>query len=84
MNNKHVFAISLIIVLSTAFFLVKNHLKYSSATKHETELWVAIQDVDCNRLSVETTSDEAWTQLIQLNTNARSLKRNISITHRQV
>lgn len=69
MNKKLVFAVSLIIVVSAAVFLVWNHLAYASATKHETDRWAVIQDVDGNLLSVETTSDEAWTQLVQLNAN---------------
>ncbi len=69
MNNKLVFAVSLIIVVSAAIFLVWNHLAYSSATKHETDRWAVIQDVDGNVLSVETTSDDVWTQLVQLNGN---------------
>ncbi|RLI35762.1 hypothetical protein DRO66_06875 [Candidatus Bathyarchaeota archaeon] len=53
----------------TAIFLVWNRLEYSSATKHETNRWVAIQDVDGFLLLVETTSGEIWSQLFQLNAN---------------
>jgi hypothetical protein len=69
MNKKIAFAVALIIVLSAAIFLVWTNLEYSSATKHETNRWAVIQDVDNNVLSVETTNDEIWTQLVQLNAN---------------
>ncbi len=37
--------------------------------KHETDRWAVIQDVNGNRIAVETTDDNVWTQLVQLNQN---------------
>lgn len=41
----------------------------STALKHETNRWAVIEDVNGNRMAVETTNDNVWTQLVQLNEN---------------
>lgn len=41
----------------------------STALKHEPNRWAVIEDVNGNRMAVETTNDNVWTQLVQLNEN---------------
>jgi bifunctional pyridoxal-dependent enzyme with beta-cystathionase and maltose regulon repressor activities len=49
--------------------LLWNYFDQLSALKHETDRWVVIQDVNGDRIAVETTSDTIWEQLVQLHEN---------------
>ena len=69
MKTKFLYVLPIIIIVFAGVFLYWNHLDYNSATKHETDRWAVIRDVDGNVLAVETTSEDVWTQLVQLNQN---------------
>jgi ribosomal protein L18 len=42
-------------------------------SRHETTRWALIEDSNSDHLAVETTSDEVWSQLLQLNQNGSRL-----------
>ena len=70
MKRWHILAaviIALVIVLSTAIGM--RYFDSLSATKHETDRWAAIEDVDGNRMAVEPTNDPTWSELVRLNQN---------------
>jgi hypothetical protein len=69
MKTKLLYITPIIIIVFISVLLYWNHLEYVSATKHETDRWAVIRDVDGNVLAVETTSEDVWTQLAQLNQN---------------
>ena len=46
-----------------------NHLDYLNQVKHETDRWAVIEDVNRDRIAVEPTSDNIWSELMQLNQN---------------
>jgi len=40
-----------------------------NAVKHDANRWAVIEDVNGDRLAVETTNEQVWAELIQLNQN---------------
>ena len=40
---------------------------------HDTERWAAIEDVNGDRMAVETTSDAVWGELVQMNQDGKGL-----------
>jgi hypothetical protein len=69
MKTKLLYITPITIIVFVSVLLYWNHLEYVNATKHETDRWAVIRDVDRNVLAVETTSEDVWTQLVQLNQN---------------
>jgi FPC/CPF motif-containing protein YcgG len=73
MKQKLRIAVFVIAITSVAIWLVWNHMEYSSATKHDTDRWAVIQDVDGSMLAIETTNDTVWNQLVQLHQNGTEM-----------
>ncbi len=69
MKTKPVLAALLLVVVSSALIVVWTHLEYSSATRHDTDRWAVLQDVEGTLLAVEPTSDAVWHQLVALHAN---------------
>jgi len=70
MKRWHIVA-TVIIVLATVLSAVMGMRYFDSlsAIKHETGRWVVIEDIDGNRMAVEPTNDQIWSELVQLNQN---------------
>jgi len=65
-------AVALLITVAVAALSVTiwtRHLEELSALKHDTDRWAVIQDVNGDRMAVEPTSGEVWSQLVQLSQN---------------
>lgn len=58
-----------LIAVAISGILLWNYFGYLDETRHETNRWAVIQDVNGDRMAVEPTSDEAWNQLLELNRN---------------
>ena len=72
MNKLIVYVVVALIALSAAGHLVwrhVNYLDYLNEVVHETERWGVIEDINGDHLSIETTSDETWNQLVNLHQN---------------
>lgn len=71
MKKMHAAIVFLILVPVVALGLIAwtRYLEELSALKHDTDRWAAIQDVRGDRIAVETTSDEVWSQLVQMSQN---------------
>ncbi|RLI44705.1 hypothetical protein DRO69_06755 [Candidatus Bathyarchaeota archaeon] len=61
-------ALTMIIGLSGAVIWM-NQIGKSNPLKHDTDRWAVIEDINRDRIAVETVSDEVWSQLTQLNQN---------------
>jgi len=46
-----------------------NYMEEPDSPKHETDRWAVIEDVNGDKIAVETVSDEVWSELVQLNQN---------------
>jgi len=69
MKRLLVAAVLLIVVAVSLGTVVWLNYVQNVALKHETDRWAVIEDVEGNRIAVETTDDNVWTQLVQLNQN---------------
>lgn len=61
--------VALLVVVSSALVLTWTHLEYSSATRHDSDRWAVLQDVEGTLLAVEPTSDGVWHHLVALHAN---------------
>ena len=69
MRNKLIAVIALVAVVAIASFFVwnyLNHLDYLKEIVHETDRWAVIRDSKGDYIAVESTSDDAWNQLVEL------------------
>jgi len=70
MKTKPVLAaLLLVVVVAATIVLVWTRLEYSSATRHDTDRWAVLQDVEGTLLAVEPTRDAVWHQLVALHAN---------------
>ena len=69
MRRLYVGVVAAAMVIIIAGVLVWNYFDQLSALKHETDRWAVIQDVNGDRIAVETTSDTIWEQLVRLQEN---------------
>lgn len=68
-----VLAIAAAAVLVGSILVMISLLWESNALKHETDRWAVIQDVNSDRVAVETASDEVWSDLVQMRQNGSKL-----------
>lgn len=73
MKQRLRIAVLVIIFASVAIVLIWNHMEYSSATKHDTNHWAVIQDVDGSMLAIETPDNAVWNKLEQLRQNGTEM-----------
>jgi FPC/CPF motif-containing protein YcgG len=73
MKQKHRIAVFVIAITVVAIGLVWNHTEYLSTTKHDTNRWAVIQDVDGSMIAIETTDEALWNQLVQLQKNGTEM-----------
>jgi len=64
---------AIIVILAVGAFLWVNYLGTSNALKHETDRWAVIQDVNGDIMAVETSWNEVWSQLVQMQQNGSRL-----------
>jgi len=69
MRRFYVGVVAAAVVILIAGVLIWNYIDQLSALKHETDRWAVIQDVNGDRIAVETTNDTVWDQLVQLYEN---------------
>ena len=73
MNQKLGTLVVIILLVAGTSIVIWNHLDYSSATKHDTNRWAAIQDVESSILAIEATDNTVWNQLVQLHQNGSEM-----------
>ena len=73
MNQKLGILVVIIVLVAGTSVVIWNHLDYSSATKHDTNRWAVIRDVENSRLAIETTDNAVWNQLVQLHQNGTEM-----------
>ena len=62
-----------IIILVVMSVVIWNHLDYSSATKHDTNRWAVIRDVEGSMLAIETVDNAVWDKFVQLHQNGSEM-----------
>ncbi len=60
-------AIALIAVAGIAFYWF--YVNSLNLVEHETNRWAVIEDTDQDRIAVEPTSDQTWSELVKLHQN---------------
>ncbi len=72
MRNKILVVSALVIVVALASVFVwdyMGHMDYLTEILHETDRWAVIEDSKGDHISLETTSDDVWNQLVELYRN---------------
>ena len=69
MRRKMLLSSIALVAIVVSSLLAWNYLDYSNETAHDTNRWAVIEDINRDRMAVETKSDEAWNQLLELNRN---------------
>ena len=66
--NKRVLAVVIAVVAAFLLggFILFEYFDSFSALKHETSRWAVIEDVNGDRMAVEPSKDEVWSQLVRL------------------
>lgn len=69
--KKPYFVVIALTAVTLAIFtsFLMNCLDVSNELKHETDRWAVIKDVNGDRIAVETSRDEVWFQLVQMQQN---------------
>jgi hypothetical protein len=73
MNQKLGILVVIIVLVAGTSVVIWNHLDYSSATRHDTNRWAVIRDVEGSILAIETTDSAVWNQLVQLHQNGTEM-----------
>lgn len=73
MKQKLGILVVIIFLVAGTSVVLWNHLDYSSATRHDTNRWAVIRDVEGSLLAIETTDDAVWNQLVQLHQNGTEM-----------
>jgi hypothetical protein len=73
MKQKLRIVVAIIILVAGTSIVIWNSLDYSSATKHDTNRWAVIRDVEGSMLAIETTDNTVWNQLVQLHQNGTEM-----------
>jgi hypothetical protein len=58
--------VGLVVAVSIGVPLLLGYWDRLSALKHETSRWAVIEDVNGDRMAVEPSKDEVWSQLVEL------------------
>jgi hypothetical protein len=61
-----VIAVVVIVVLAVAAYFSSGGNVDPTAVKHETNRWAVIQDVNGDKMAVETVWNETWAELVQM------------------
>jgi len=61
--------VAMVAVAALAITIWTRYMDELSTLKHETSRWAVIQDVNGDRMAVEPTRDEVWSQLVELSQN---------------
>jgi len=72
MKKRYVAVAVLAILMVTVILGVAvwaNYVDSLNAVKHETNRWAVIEDRNGDRMAVEPTSDQVWSELVKLNQN---------------
>lgn len=72
MRNRKLIVTVVIIAIALGSYSIwsyLNYLDYLSKTLHETDRWAVIKDLKGEIIAVETTSNEIWNTLLELNQN---------------
>jgi hypothetical protein len=64
-------ALAMIVVVGGVF--TWSYIDQMSALKHETGRWAVIEDVNGGVMAVETTNNEVWSYLVELNQNGTKM-----------
>lgn len=65
-------AISIVVIAMVGAWVWASYVDSLNAVKHDTNRWAVIEDVNGDRMAVEPTSDQIWSELVQLNQNGSS------------
>ena len=58
-----------VLVLLAGLAVYWFYINSQSQVEHETDRWAVIEDVNRDRIAVEPTSDEVWSELVKLHQN---------------
>jgi len=62
-------AVVIVVVVVLGVAVWADYVDSLNAVKHETNRWAVITDVNGDRIAVEPSSDQVWSELVQLNQN---------------
>jgi len=59
----------IVVVVILSVVVWANYVDYLNAVKHETNRWAVIEDVNGDKMAVEPTSNQVWSELVNLHQN---------------